>query len=123
MNAVSPSLDLAPALVVLPGPKCAIADQSGARAMRPPDARDLFEQGRALVAHAGLTARRLGLSTPPRSRDLLDALELYAFVRPAQFCAPSAVGLAQALGLAELQGPGRTGARRCRRPAACCWPN
>ena len=29
MNAVSPSLDLAPALVVLPGPKCAIADDLG----------------------------------------------------------------------------------------------
>ncbi|MGZ3274674.1 MAG: ATP-dependent DNA helicase, partial [Caulobacteraceae bacterium] len=109
MNAVAPSLDLAPALVVLPGPKCAIAhgsgaDGSGARAVRPPDARDLFESGRALVAHAGLTARRLGLSTPPRSRDLYDALELYAFVRPARFCAPSAVGLAQALGLPEPKG-------------------
>ena len=105
MNAVSPSLDLAPALVVLPGPKCAIADGSGARAVRPPDARDLFEQGRALVAHAGLTARRLGLSTPPRSRELYDALELYAFARPARFCAPSAVGLAQALGLPEPKSP------------------
>jgi ATP-dependent DNA helicase DinG len=101
VNAVSPSLDLAPAVVVLPGPKCAIADGQGARAVRPPDARDLFEQGRCLVAHAGLTARRLNLSTPPRSRDLYDALELYAFVRPARFCAPSAVGLAQALGLGE----------------------
>lgn len=101
MNAVSLSLDLAPAVVVLPGPKCAIADEAGARAVRPPDARDLFEQGRALVAHAGLTARRLGLSTPPRSRTLFDALELYAFVRPARFCAPSAVGLAQALGMPE----------------------
>ncbi len=102
MNAVvSPALDLAPALVVLPGPKCAIADGAGTRAVRPPDARDLMESGRALVAHAGLTARRLGLSTPPRSRDLYDALELYAFVRPARFCAPSAVGLAQALGMAE----------------------
>ena len=101
VNAVTPSLDLAPALVVLPGPKCAVADGAGARAVRPPDARDLFEQGRALVAHAGLTARRLGLSTPPRSREFYDALELYAFVRPARFCAPSAVGLAQALGLPE----------------------
>jgi ATP-dependent DNA helicase DinG len=101
VNAVSPSLDLAPAVVVLPGPRCAVADGAGARAVRPPDARDLFEGGRALVAHAGLTARRLGLPTPQRSRELYDALELYAFVRPARFCAPSAVGLAQALGLAE----------------------
>ena len=101
MNALAPALDLAPALVVLPGPKCAIADGSGSRAVRPPDARELMEQGSVLVAHAGLTARRLGLSVPPRSRDIFDALELYAFVRPARFTAPSAVGLAQALGLPE----------------------
>jgi ATP-dependent DNA helicase DinG len=101
VNALSPALDLAPALVVLPGPKCAIADGSGSRPVRPPDARELMEQASVLVAHAGLTARRLGLSVPPRSRDLFDALELYAFVRPARFTAPSAVGLAQALGLPE----------------------
>ena len=101
MNALSSSLDLAPALVVLPGPKAAIADGAGARPVRAPEARDLMESGSALVAHAALTARRLGLSAPPRSRDLFDALELYAFVRPARFAAPSAVGLAQALGLPE----------------------
>jgi ATP-dependent DNA helicase DinG len=105
VNAVSSSLDLAPALVVLPGPKCAIADGSGHRPVRPPEARDLMEQGQVLVAHAGMTARRLGLSTPPRSRDLYDALELYVFVRPARFSAPSAVGLAQALGLPEPKTP------------------
>ena len=105
MNAISSSLDLAPALVVLPGPKCAVADGSGARPVRPPEARDLMESGMALVAHAALTARRLGLSVQPRSRDLFDALELYAFARPARFCAPSAVGLAQALGLPEPKTP------------------
>ena len=101
MNAPSLSLDLAAALVVQPGPRCALADGGGARAVRPPEARDLFQSGPVLVAHAALTARRLGLQAPPRSRDLFDALELYAFVRPARFCAPSAVGLAQALGLPE----------------------
>src|SRR5271168_5135528 len=54
-----------------------------------------------VVAHAALTAKRLELSAPPRSRDIFDALELYAFVRPARFCAPSATGLALALGLPE----------------------
>ncbi|HVY33462.1 MAG TPA: ATP-dependent DNA helicase [Caulobacteraceae bacterium] len=101
MNAPSLSLDLATALVAQPGPRCALADGQGARAVRPPEARALFERGPVLVAHAGLTARRLGLSAPPRSQGLFDALELYAFVRPAKFCAPSAVGLAQALGLPE----------------------
>ncbi len=104
MNAPAPSLDLAPALVVLPGPRAAIADGAGARAVRAPEARDLFEAGPVLVAHAGMTARRLALNPPPRSARLFDALELYAFVRPARFCAPSAAGLAQALGLDEPRG-------------------
>lgn len=104
MNAPSPTLDLATALVVLPGPKAAAADASGARPIRPPEARDLFEQGPVLLAHAAMTARRLGVHAPPRSPGIFDALELFAFVRPARFCAPSAVGLALALGLEEPRG-------------------
>ncbi|MFZ5670809.1 MAG: ATP-dependent DNA helicase [Pseudomonadota bacterium] len=104
MNAVSPALDLAPALVVLPGPRAAIADGGDARDLRPPYARELFEQGPVLVAHAAMTARRLGLNAPPRSRRILDALELFAFVRPAKFAAPSAAGLALAVGMAEPRG-------------------
>jgi ATP-dependent DNA helicase DinG len=57
-----------------------------------------------LVAHATLTARRLGLDPPPRSPRLFDALELFAFVRPAQFAAPSAAGLALTLGRPEPRG-------------------
>jgi ATP-dependent DNA helicase DinG len=104
VNAVAPSLELAPALVVLPGPRAGIADGAGARMARPPQARDLFEAGPVLLAHAGMTARRLGLSPPPRSARIFDALELFAFVRPAAFCAPSAAGLALALGLPEPRG-------------------
>jgi ATP-dependent DNA helicase DinG len=98
------ALDLAPALVVLPGPRAAVADAAGAQALRIPEARDLFEQAPVLLAHAGMTARRLALHTPPRSPRLFDALELFAFVRPGRFCAPSAAGLAQALGLPEPKG-------------------
>ena len=104
MNAIAPSLDLAPALVVLPGPRAAAADATHAEAIRAPDARDLFERGPVMVAHASMTARRLGLNAPPRAPGIYDVLELYAFVRPARFCAPSAVGLAQALGLPEPRG-------------------
>lgn len=104
MNALAPSLDLAPALVVLPGPRGGVADAAGPRALRPPDARDLMEQGPVLVAHAAMTARRLGLHAPMRSGRIFDALELYAFIRPARFCAPSAAGLALALGLPEPKG-------------------
>ena len=104
MNAISPALDLAPALVVLPGPRAGVADGAGARELTPAEAERLALRAPVVVAHAALTARRLGLQAPPRSRDIFDALELFAFVRPAQFCAPSAAGLALALGLAEPRG-------------------
>jgi ATP-dependent DNA helicase DinG len=98
------ALDLAPALVVLPGPRAAVAGPAGVQALRIPDARDLFERAPVLLAHAAMTARRLSVPVPPRSSRLFDVLELFAFVRPARFCAPSAAGLAQALGLPEPRG-------------------
>jgi len=104
VNALSATLDLAPALVVLPGPRAGVSDGPGARAVRAPEARDLFEAGPVLLAHASMTARRLGLHAPPRSARLFDALELFAFARPAAFAAPSAAGLALALGLPEPKG-------------------
>lgn len=106
MSAPPTQLTLAPALVVLPGPRCAVCTPSGdAQPLRAPDARDLFETAPVLLAHAAMTARRLGLHAPPRSPRIFDALELFAFVRPAQFTAPSAAGLAQALGLPEPKTP------------------
>ena len=101
MNALSPTLELAPALVVLPGPQAAVCDGAGARLLSGDEARRLALSAPVVVAHAGLTAKRLELSAPARSRDIFDALELYAFVRPARFCAPSATGLALAAGMAE----------------------
>lgn len=97
---------LPPALVVLPGPQCALAEADAvpARPLSPAAARALLKGGPALVAHANLTARRLGMPAPARSPALFDALELFAFVRPARFTAPTAAGLARALGLAEPVG-------------------
>ena len=92
---------LPPALVVQPGARAGVADDREPRSVTAAAARSLFQRGPVLVAHAALTARRLGLAPPPRSSDLYDALELFAFVRPAQGCAPSAVGLARAFGLPE----------------------
>ncbi len=97
------SLTLPPALAVPPGAG-AVADDEGARAIPRSAAERLFTSGPVIVAHASLSARRLGLQPPPRSPDLLDALELYAFVRPARFCAPSAAGVALALGFPEPAG-------------------
>ncbi|MBI3709682.1 MAG: ATP-dependent DNA helicase [Proteobacteria bacterium] len=48
-----------------------------------------------IVAHAPATSRRLGIERFPA----FDLLELFAFVRPAQFCLPTPRGLAAALGL------------------------
>jgi len=92
------------ALVVHPGARAGVADNQGVRLLQSGVARTLFQREPVMVAHAGLTARRLGLPAPPRSAALHDVLELYAFVRPATFCAPSAVGLARALGKAEPKG-------------------
>jgi ATP-dependent DNA helicase DinG len=130
VNAVSPALDLAPALVVLPGPRAGAADGAGARELTAGEAEQLALRAPVIVAHAGLTARRLGLASPPRSKDIFDALELFAFVRPAQFCAPSAAGLALALGLPEPKGA----AEQALALQTCCrtllaelaekpWPN
>ncbi|MEW5685849.1 MAG: ATP-dependent DNA helicase [Pseudomonadota bacterium] len=106
LPATAQQLTLAPALVVLPGPRCAVCAPNGdAQPLRVPDARELFESAPVLVAHAAMTARRLGLNAPPRSPRLFDVLELFAFTRPAQFAAPSAAGLAQALGLVEPKSP------------------
>ena len=96
-------LALPPALAVPPG-SGAVCDDEGARKIGRGAAEGLFTGGPVLVAHAGLTARRLGLAPPVRSADLMDVLELFAFVRPARFCAPSPTGLALATGQAEPKG-------------------
>ena len=53
-----------------------------------------------IVCHAPATARRLNTSPFPA----LDLLELFAFVRPAQFCRPTPAGLADALALEAPDG-------------------
>ena len=90
-----PWLVLPPALAVPPGAG-AICDDEGARRIGRGAAEGAFTTAPVMVAHASLTARRLGLSPPPRSPDILDVLELFAFVRPGRFCAPSPSGLALA---------------------------
>ncbi len=98
-----PAQALPPALAAPPG-SGAVADASGARLIGRREAEAAFTSGPVIVAHAGLTARRLGLHPPARAPHLLDALELFAFVRPARFCAPSPAGLALATGRPEPVG-------------------
>jgi ATP-dependent DNA helicase DinG len=62
-----------------------------------------------MVCHARAVARRLDIPSKDWARDwagfaAFDLLELFAFVRPAQFCVPTPRGLAEALGLAPPQG-------------------
>lgn len=58
-------------------------------------ARAFAEHERPLLCHRKQTASRLGIATLAG----YDVLELFAFVRPAQFCVPTPRGLAQVLGL------------------------
>jgi ATP-dependent DNA helicase DinG len=62
-------------------------------------ARARLERETPLVCHARAVARRLDVA----AFAALDVLELFAFVRPAQFCVPTPRGLAAALGLAPPQ--------------------
>lgn len=103
VTGAEPWLDLPPALATPPGAG-AICDGDGSRKVGRGAAEAAFTTAPVLVAHASLTARRLGLSPPPRSADMLDMLELFAFVRPARFCAPSPSGLALAMGMTEPKG-------------------
>ena len=66
MNALAPIIDLAPALVVLPGARAAVADGAGVRRIRAGEAESLLTRGKVLLAHASMTARRLGLPPAPR---------------------------------------------------------
>jgi len=94
-NELRASLDF-PALI--PAPKGAvIADAHGATASVDFEAaRRLFRSGDVIVAHALFVAGRLKVQP---ARPLFDAMELFAFVRPATPCVPSALGLARACGL------------------------
>ena len=85
----------APALAVLPsgaawcesGGRPILSDHSEIR-------KRLRGSGPVILCHGPTTARRLGLDFFP----CLDVLELFAFVRPAQFCVPTISGLASATG-------------------------
>ncbi len=93
---------LPPALATPPGGS-ALCEAGIARWLTRPQAARLFDEGPVLVAHAAWTARRLGLAIPARSARHWDVLELFAFVRPGQFCAPTPAGLARVLGFDEPQ--------------------
>jgi len=95
MTDVSALLADLPALVTAPGGGVA-AQHGETMKLRLEEARRLFRSGDVLVAHAAFVAGRL--KTTPAAA-LYDVLELFVFVRPAQPCIPSPLGLARALAL------------------------
>ena len=84
----------APALVLAPGRALWLSQSGEIEECSPNDAaRRLAEGPPPFVCHASAMARRLGIDT----FHAFDLLELFAFARPAQFCLPTAAGLANAL--------------------------
>ena len=86
----------APALVLAPE-RAVWLDVSGEIEEISPGevARRLAEGPPPFVCHARAVARRFGIN----AFHAYDLLELYAFVHPAKFCLPTAIGLADALAL------------------------
>jgi ATP-dependent DNA helicase DinG len=100
----------APVLVAGFGEALWLTPDGEIEALSPAEARGRVEIEPPMVCHAAATARRL--DSPGFAG--FDLLELFAFVRPAGFCVPTARGLAEALGLP----PPRRSADACTSLAA-----
>ena len=86
----------APALVLAPGRAVWLGVTGEIEEISPGEAAKRLAQGPPpFVCHARAMARRLGIN----AFHAYDLLELYAFVHPAGFCLPTAIGLADALAL------------------------
>ena len=94
----TPSIQLpqAPSLVVTAAAVMWLSEDGEIEELtREETVRRLQQGALPIVCHAPSTARRLGIE-PLRAFDLL---ELFAFAAPAQFCIPTARGVASAMGL------------------------
>jgi ATP-dependent DNA helicase DinG len=92
--------DAPPALAARAGRAAWCAPDGALATMDAAQAADRLTRTAPLVVHLRATARRLGVEPFPA----FDLLELFAFVRPAQFCLPTPAGMALALGLPAPHG-------------------
>ena len=98
--------DLAPNLSLGLSPvRGFVADGGEGREMGLPETRELWGREPLIIANATLMRSRLFGNRQAREARHFDVLELFAFIRPAQFCAPSAAGLALVCGYEEPQTP------------------
>jgi ATP-dependent DNA helicase DinG len=91
-----------------------IASEGTLRRVSHPEAREVWGREGVLIANAPLSRQRLFGARQFREAKHFDLLELFAFVRPARFCAPSVAGLTLALGLSEPDGAEAQGAVMAR---------
>jgi ATP-dependent DNA helicase DinG len=97
----SESFRALPALIPAPG-GALICENDVCRHITLAQAGTLLRSGEVLLAHAPFVSGRL---KAPLGKPVYDVLELFAFVRPGQSFVPSALGMAQALGLALPRTP------------------
>ncbi len=83
----------------------ALSDGADSHDITTPELRELWGREPLVLANASLIRSRLFGNRPHREAGHFDVLELFAFVRPAQFCAPSVAGLALACGHPEPETP------------------
>ncbi len=85
--------------------RSALFDTGDARIISVNELREAWGREPLIVANAALIRNRLFAGRQHREAAHFDVLELFAFIRPAQFCAPSAAGLALACGYDEPHTP------------------
>ncbi|RMD88665.1 MAG: hypothetical protein D6807_05265, partial [Alphaproteobacteria bacterium] len=96
----APALDMLPVLHVGTRSALCLADEEAPKVLAPAASAERLGATPHLLCNLPLVLRRLGLARAIA----FDLLELFAFVRPAQFTVPTAAGLLQALDLGDRSG-------------------